>query len=236
MADESSLPLCSSCSDRQITTETKVVDVMDNEWTNKKHSLYLDNMEASFVNQLYNRENRSNDLVRWLSRTKTCTNKYVPDPENQTFGQFKVPPRDCWDKVKFKRMASEDDIRKHSHPLSKNLWIQHFRPSSASNEPHLSSANEMDNSDLACESIQESVGRMTEASDQNFVDMEVERGEELRRCSKKRSRPATSPTKDQVVPFFGQTSEDEEKGGSSKKLEIVEAALQVGLEDSGVRR
>ncbi|KAJ6809542.1 uncharacterized protein M6B38_161960 [Iris pallida] len=204
---------------------------MANKWTDKKHSLYLDSMEASFVKQLYNKENHSNDLVGWLSRTRTCRNKYVSDPENQTFGQFKVPHRDCRDKVKFERTESEDDIGNHSHPRSKNLWIQHFRQRTASNEPHLTSANEMDNNELVCQSIQESVGCMTEASDQNFEVMEVERGEELRSRSKKRARPAISPTKDQVVPSVGQTS-DEERGCSRKNSEITREVSQVGPETS----
>ncbi|KAK1263736.1 hypothetical protein QJS04_geneDACA021706 [Acorus gramineus] len=39
------------------------------EWTNEKHSLYLNSIEASFVNQLYSHGGQSKSMLAWLSRT-----------------------------------------------------------------------------------------------------------------------------------------------------------------------
>ncbi|KAJ6805592.1 uncharacterized protein M6B38_179910 [Iris pallida] len=243
--------------------EGKVVGVMDTEWTDKKHNLFLRSMEASFVNQLHRSDYDLKDLVSWLSRTQTYSNRSGLDPDTRTFGQFKVRNRE---KAKFKSTNNKDDIDNESPPLSENLWIQHFRPCLISKEPQLPSANDIVNGEFARQSIQlrsqrnereattskqtlhytshkhhhEPVVSMTEVSDQNFVDTEIEGGEKLkRRCTKKRARPVISRTKDQVVPFVGQTSDEETKErneeGSSKNLRITEAALQMGPEPSSFK-
>ncbi|KAK1308233.1 Oligopeptide transporter 8 [Acorus calamus] len=46
-----------------------VVEPASGEWTNEKHSSYLNSMEASFVNQLYCHGGQSRNMIGWLSRT-----------------------------------------------------------------------------------------------------------------------------------------------------------------------
>lgn len=45
-----------------------MIESLLTEWTDKKHNLYLNSIEASFVKQLYNPDNLLRDLHVWSSR------------------------------------------------------------------------------------------------------------------------------------------------------------------------
>ncbi|KAF8410062.1 hypothetical protein HHK36_002584 [Tetracentron sinense] len=93
-----------------------VAESIATEWTDEKHSLYLNSMEASFVDQLYH----SMDLH---GRSSQKENR--PDPNSS--GQFKVLRGGCWQKINFERAQCQFDIAGESRVLLENPWIQHFR-------------------------------------------------------------------------------------------------------------
>lgn len=66
---------------------------MATKWTDEKHRLYLDSMEASFVKQLYNNEYGPINTLGSLSRAQVQTNSSASessDVKSQPFGQV------CW--------------------------------------------------------------------------------------------------------------------------------------------
>ncbi|XP_021898601.1 uncharacterized protein LOC110815231 isoform X1 [Carica papaya] len=175
------------------------------EWTNEKHRLYLESIETSFVNRLYN----SSDLLSWrqqkgnLSNIKSsrqaCCNPRVPS------GQFKVLRRGCWQKVNFERPGVQLNKEDESLGFLASPWIRHFSPvykpqvlapaslqgSSALKSQAIASTARKDvpyNPESATGSRQFHVYRSplqdqdfidsteAEVSDQNFVDEEI-RGE-----------------------------------------------------------
>ncbi|ONK64624.1 uncharacterized protein A4U43_C07F28110 [Asparagus officinalis] len=204
---------------------------MATKWTDEKHRLYLDSIEASFVKQLYNSEYSSNDLLGSSSRTqihRTSSCSESSNLKNQSFGQFKVLRRGCWGKLKSER--ADTRYENESQKLPAGPWIQHFKSNSAAREPHATSEDQMVEKNQVNQSNNSiywrhgrkattskqpppffsqkvnkvSVGSITEVSDQNFAYMEDERAEELKKsCGAKRARNAASSVRDQVVPFVG---------------------------------
>ncbi|KAF5207257.1 hypothetical protein FRX31_003156 [Thalictrum thalictroides] len=59
---------------------------MSIEWTNEKHSLYLNSMEASFVKQLYNHEYNAMDMLGWRSRRRNQHNSSSSGQSNANVG------------------------------------------------------------------------------------------------------------------------------------------------------
>ncbi|KAJ0975999.1 hypothetical protein J5N97_017964 [Dioscorea zingiberensis] len=220
--------------DRELETQgsdnLKVEDSLSMEWTDEKHSLYLNSMEASFVDLLYRNKYHLKDLHGLPSRTRKHTNSLGVDAKTVSSGQFKVLRRGCWEKLNFEKAAeSHNDTESEAHLLSANPWIQHFRPSSIGKELHVPSYNLMDVNDSSTQPInlsnqnneraatssmqfpcfsrichQDSVGCCTEVSDQNFVDQEPEGGKKLSitgRKKKAKTAATKEPFKDQVVPL-----------------------------------
>ncbi|KAI7737508.1 hypothetical protein M8C21_020993 [Ambrosia artemisiifolia] len=173
--------------------ETSIMDSQKDEsskWTNKKHSLYLKSIEASFVDQLYNsldmqtKNIYSSDAI---STWKNHPNTFIPS------GQFKVLQRGCWSKKCFKREKSHLKVADGPQVSPSNPWIQHFtngslkRLSSASTSPQYPITDSRLHQEMDCSNA--------EVTDQNFVDDTT--------CSRKRTRTSkvAHSGNDQVVPL-----------------------------------
>ncbi|OAY66679.1 uncharacterized protein LOC109721207 [Ananas comosus] len=187
-----------------------VLDFMSAGWTDEKHTLYLNSMEASFVDQLYNNEYHSMDL---LGRS--------PRPQKYSSpSQFKVLRGGCWENLIFERSKSRVGNRNETRHLSGNPWIRHFRSYSSGKDVNAGTSQRSEDrkptvqstqqeswlpeKETACSQLshQDLIDRSTEVSDQNFVDEEVEgAAESSRACKRKRSRsPVYNLLNDQVVP------------------------------------
>ncbi|KAF8405020.1 hypothetical protein HHK36_009916 [Tetracentron sinense] len=208
-----------------------VAEPMSTEWTDEKHSLYLNFMEASFVNQLY----CSMDLLGWWSQENPPdANTSRPSNANTRIssGKFKVLREGCGQKINFERTQPPLDIADESQVLVENPWIRHFR--SGGKCQNGTSPNLQEYGSIPSETIQlrvkktlacglatsskqlpvchshlcrqDSVGSNTgliEVSDQNFIDEDHE-GEKLSSlCRAKRMKTLVgdASSKDQVVPF-----------------------------------
>lgn len=201
-----------------------VVDSLSNGWTDEKHNLYLNSIEATFVKQLYGREHVSSNLSRWFSKSQKKPNPSQLNPNNQKPGQFKVMSQGCWENLKFEGTKSREAIEESCYILA-NPWLQHLKLVSIGKRAQ-TSAN-MDNNDFlnplinlssqmevkktsskqlpVCHPVmyyQDLVSSRAEASDQNFVDAGHEQAEEpVNARLKKRSRRTPEPQFiDQIVP------------------------------------
>ncbi|KAG9135215.1 hypothetical protein Leryth_013484 [Lithospermum erythrorhizon] len=81
-------------------------------WTDEKHGLYLNSMEASFVNQLHD----SIDILGWTSQKHTC------------YGQFKVFRQGWRGNIKFSRDEAELNNGDESgvDQITSNPWIRRY--------------------------------------------------------------------------------------------------------------
>lgn len=207
MGENDPLERAIEATNSQIVSASKVIDTMAIGWTDEAHRLYLDSIEASFVKRLYRSKYSSKNLPAWLPRTKTNTNSSESDSNDQSFDQFKVLRKGCWEKLKVGRAKNQDENDDEPCKLAENPWIQHFRSHCTTKEPHATLASQLKDSNLAGPLVHLinkrnereatcskeppsspspcsrkihgfSVGGITEFSDQNFVDMESEREEE----------------------------------------------------------
>ncbi|KAI3777408.1 hypothetical protein L1987_47208 [Smallanthus sonchifolius] len=177
--------------------ESSIMDSQEKEsskWTNEKHSLYLQSIEASFVDQLYN----PLDMLSCQTRNTSCSDaistwKNHPDTCIPS-GQFKVLRRGCWSKKSFKGKNShlKDADRPHVSPA--NPWIQHFK--NGSHKRLGSTATSLQYPVPDSQLDQEPGCTITEVMDQNFV--------EDTSCSRKRVRASkiSHSSNYQVVPHF----------------------------------
>ncbi|KAL5705724.1 hypothetical protein ACHQM5_023987 [Ranunculus cassubicifolius] len=100
------------------------------EWTNEKHSSYLDSMEASFVRRLHSHGYHSMDMLGQSSRLANLQDCNMSLQSNandlKPSNQFKVLQRGCWKKINF-----ESDHPKNNtdecRVLLENQWVRHFR-------------------------------------------------------------------------------------------------------------
>ncbi|KAK1281353.1 hypothetical protein QJS04_geneDACA020720 [Acorus gramineus] len=110
-----------------------VVEPSSSEWTNEKHSSYLNSIEASFVNQLYRHGGQSRSMIGWLSRTHRSL---APESSQSNSccrvpsGQFKVLHKGCWKKLNFERDHTSSNQCNENQMLAANPWVQHFISSS----------------------------------------------------------------------------------------------------------
>ncbi|KAJ8771763.1 hypothetical protein K2173_027994 [Erythroxylum novogranatense] len=200
------------------TSEGSVVTKsMSTEWTDEKHSLYLESMETSFVIQLY----KSMNLQGWRLQ------KEASDPKLYR----RVRCGDCnhsGQKMNYQRTETQRNMKEESRDHLANRWIQRFmsvRKPQAVGSPDLleTSASKSPKFDLngkmatSCGSAASSkncrlphsfsykhelVDCSKEVSDQNFVDRDVETEKASNSCCSKRMRTsrADASSSDQVVP------------------------------------
>ncbi|KAI3761162.1 hypothetical protein L1987_51571 [Smallanthus sonchifolius] len=196
-----------SVSDFVEQEESSIMDSQENEsskWTNEKHSLYLQSIEASFVDQLYN----TLDMLRCQARNTNCSDAISTRKNHRNecipSSQFKVLHRGRWSKRSFKRENShlKDADRPHVSPC--NPWIQHF--GNGSHKRLGSTATSLQYPVPDSQLDQEPGCSITEVMDQNFV--------EDTSCSRKRVRASKigHSSNDRIVPYF--TSAATEMPGS----------------------
>lgn len=70
-----------------ILQDPQVADSVSKGWTDEKHTLFLNSIEASFVNELYNEHYHSKAFQGWLSRTKEHKGSTGPSENDMKYGQ-----------------------------------------------------------------------------------------------------------------------------------------------------
>ncbi|XP_068643818.1 cold-regulated protein 27-like isoform X2 [Aristolochia californica] len=156
------------------------------EWTDEKHSLYLNFIEASFVNQLYNHKYGSMESLDWYPRGKEAKGPNCSQSSSTSCfssGQFKVLRSGCWEKLNFEKTCSPRDARNET--LLAQPWVQHYRPPSCVKAPEVASPHLQENRWLVkkhritncgvakCSKLASKIDFVsidTEVSDQNFTD------------------------------------------------------------------
>ncbi|KAL1198690.1 Cold-regulated protein 27 [Cardamine amara subsp. amara] len=194
--------------------------MMDTEWTDEKHSLYLKSMEASFVDQLYN-------SLGALGNKENVPSTGFGSIRNSSQEQFKVLHDGFWQKINVKQPEYRGNGRLGggSREFLKSPWIKHYKslPKSqspvmdgGSSEPEnqvVSSSNGKKGIVICSSSSASSLKQMCshsrdrdqisigeEASDQNFVN-EVTKGENGSSKKMKTVMNDESSSTDQVVPL-----------------------------------
>ncbi|XP_042407118.1 cold-regulated protein 27-like [Zingiber officinale] len=147
------------------STDSQLVDSLSKGWTDEKHTLFLNSIESSFVNELHNGEYNSKAFYCGISRTNTHRGSCGQYEKNETdlkSGQFKVLYKESLVYNKGKKNAQ---LEIGSKTLSANPWIRHFRSPCVVTKrnsqftqpsPHIASEGHY--------------GEGTEVSDQNFMD------------------------------------------------------------------
>lgn len=149
---------------------------LSNGWTDEKHILFLNDIESSFVNELYNEKYDSSAHHRWLSRMKmrkgSCRQRERDQKPGQVVRdicieplmhiydvfnflirititlQLKVLRMGCWEDFVNDREKKDAEIETGFIPFSANPWIQHFRPTLIMKEKCLLSSDRIYNSHL----------------------------------------------------------------------------------------
>ncbi|KAL3514524.1 hypothetical protein ACH5RR_027241 [Cinchona calisaya] len=201
--------------------ESHKTESQSTQWTDQKHSLYLDSMEASFVNQLYD----SLDVLGGCSKQE-CTsepkssrqmNNGVPTPS----GQFKVFKDGSWVRVNFSNFSRElprPRKAEKSVPFLANPWIQHYRSSSR----HRTTISPTSQGQALVFRCQDSIGSNAEVTDQNFVDevFEEENTSRKRHQKCRKVSATTASSNDQVVPLAKLSLDIAADHGSQKQEEL----------------
>ncbi|XP_023760410.1 cold-regulated protein 27 [Lactuca sativa] len=132
------------------------------EWTDEKHNLYLNSMEASFVYQLYNSLDTRCGKTQNECFVDTKSSRKVHSGAHYPSGEFKVLQHGSWSRIDFRRENSVVNVADRPHVTSSNPWIQHFRKAKESISPQ-------ENGTLSTITQHTSYGN-TEVIDQNFVE------------------------------------------------------------------
>lgn len=125
----------------------ELADSLETEWTDEKHSSYLDSIEASFVKKMYDREYCSLDLcgqspkeMETLDPDSAESRLNFPSP----FNEFKVWQKGCWQTLPYADKSQHYSFSS----VGGSTWIQHFRaPVSKSQAIPASTVNECQRSD-----------------------------------------------------------------------------------------
>ncbi|KAG6524213.1 cold-regulated protein 27-like [Zingiber officinale] len=203
------------------STDSQLVGSLSNGWTDEKHITFLNDIESSFVNELYNEKYDSSACHRWLSRMKMHKGSCGQCESDKKPGQLKVLRMGCWENFVYDRNENDAETETDFIPFSANPWIQHFRPTIITKEKCLLSSDKIDNSHLIGPSVhlendghygevtsskhnccQGSVGSSAEASDQNFIDDELisEKRSSISRKRRLGTRVVHDSINDQLVP------------------------------------
>ncbi|RZR77012.1 hypothetical protein BHM03_00001960, partial [Ensete ventricosum] len=202
--------------------DPQLVDSPSNGWTDEKHALFLNSIEASFVNELYNEEYHSRAFLGQLSRIKTHKGSCGPYKNDLKSGQvFKVLQTGCQESFRFDGDKNHAGMKNGSLPLSANPWIQHFQSPPFMKEWQFKSSDRVDDVEFVKSSFQlanercdseatssknichqDWVGSSIEVSDQNFIADELVAGKRSSQVWRKRRRGNAvvhEPINDHVV-------------------------------------
>ncbi|XP_042435448.1 cold-regulated protein 27-like [Zingiber officinale] len=169
--------------------DSRLVDSLSKGWTDEKHTLFLNSIESSFVNELHNGEYNSKAFLGWISRTNVHKGSCRPYETDLKPDQFKVLRKGCWENLVYDRDKKNAQIEVDSFPLSANPWIKHFRSPWITSEKNLKSSDRIRDSEFTRPSLhvaseghygegtsikqnysQNLDGDSEEVSDQNFLD------------------------------------------------------------------
>ncbi|KAF5444372.1 hypothetical protein F2P56_036854 [Juglans regia] len=99
------------------------------EWTDEKHSLYIDSLEASFVTKLQ----QSMHMHAWHSQANTWGSYSAEEPRSKSTGNssdlFVVLRDGSWQKINFERNVPLLDSTAYSQVVLRSPWIRHFTSS-----------------------------------------------------------------------------------------------------------
>ncbi|XP_044474754.1 cold-regulated protein 27-like [Mangifera indica] len=161
--------------------DSPVAESVSTEWTDEKHSLYLKSMEASFVNQLYN----STDFLRWRfdqnNVSDIASSRQIQRPSS---GQ--VLRRGGWLRINFQR----PDLKLHKayESAGKSQTVLSMGAVALAG-PENRATNSSGNKAVSCYLCHhDMLGSCTEASDQNFIDDEIEGEKASRMRSSKKMK------------------------------------------------
>ncbi|CAL9118566.1 unnamed protein product [Musa textilis] len=136
------------------STDSRLVDSLLNGWTDEKHALFLNSIEASFVNDLYNGEYHSKAFLGQLSRIKTHKGSFGPYENDLKSGQFKVLQTGCRASLRFDGDNNHAGMENGSLSLSANPWIEHFRSPPFMKEWQFKSSDRVDDVEFIKSSFQ----------------------------------------------------------------------------------
>lgn len=198
---------------RNSDPDSQKSDSVGTEWTDEKHNEYLQSMEASFVDQLYN----SLDLHGSLSHKE-----HPSDPKSSRkmhvstripSGQFKVLRDGCWTKINVRRGETPSRIANDPREISVNPWVRHYR-SGHRHQSHQTVASPSIQGKAILDSTNpfhmlqpnpchhDSADSNTEVTDQNFVDDDHDKevANQTGIVDKIKTSVIASTRSDQVVP------------------------------------
>ncbi|KAG6475157.1 hypothetical protein ZIOFF_064375 [Zingiber officinale] len=136
-----------------ILFDSRLVDSLSKGWTDEKHTLFLNSIESSFVNELHNGEYNSKAFLGWISRTNVHKGSCRPYETDLKPDQFKVLRKGCWENLVYDRDKKNAQIEVDSFPLSANPWIKHFRSPWITSEKNLKSSDRIDDSEFTRPSL-----------------------------------------------------------------------------------
>ncbi|XP_062091272.1 cold-regulated protein 27-like isoform X2 [Humulus lupulus] len=200
------------------------------EWTDEKHNMYLNSLEASFVEELYN----SNRFGGWGVKKNSCT-PYSSD-------QFVVLGDGCWKKINYEKKEPLLSSAAESRLVMHNQWIRHFSNSNkrrtlacsdkgrvavCSNETHsrgkperlCGSASGLEYNPVCHKCHQDLCDSTAEVSDQNFME-DISGVKPSCKSVVKRLKTAASDdsNNDQIVPSM-----------PSKKFHAADASIAYSI-------
>ncbi|XP_031491751.1 cold-regulated protein 27-like isoform X2 [Nymphaea colorata] len=209
---------------------TMTEDSLVTDWTDEKHRLYINSMEASFVSQLHSQKHFSSSLLSWLQKKRKLQNQrpeLMSTSTSGSTGQFEVLQEGSWKRLNFDDTEFQADVLGSQQDLLVNPWIRHFKSGSSSKGrrvtsaklqgeydghigelrevvPHSSKSHFTQTSNhLSHMSVQKYFGNNSEASDQNFSEEEGEENNFVKgiQMEEPESRNNEASAFDQVVPF-----------------------------------
>ncbi|WOH02861.1 hypothetical protein DCAR_0522251 [Daucus carota subsp. sativus] len=194
---------------RNSDPDSQKSDSVGTEWTDEKHNEYLQSMEASFVDQLYNSLDLhgSQSHKEHLSDPKSSRQMHVST--RIPSGQFKVLRDGCWTKVNFRRGEAPSRIANDPRDISVNPWVRHYR-SGHRHQTHQTVASPSIQGKTILDSKNpfhmlqpnlchhDTADSNTEVTDQNFVDEDLDK--EVASQTEIKAAVLASTSSDQVVP------------------------------------
>ncbi|XP_074583941.1 cold-regulated protein 27-like [Curcuma longa] len=175
-------------------------------WTDEKHNLYLNCMESSFINQLYNKENSSSDLLDFLPPVTPKPMKKLGSTSNfcHFSCQFEFLGTSSQN---FARKRTQFEMKNGTRQLFENPWIRHFTSRGTLNQvdsnelinramPSRNASTNQKQADSSHMSRQHYAGNIAEVSDQNFDDVDSEGQSEEQVAKRKKSHSVEPPVKD----------------------------------------
>ncbi|KAL8145165.1 cold-regulated protein 27-like [Apium graveolens] len=216
---------------RNSDPDSQKSDSVGTEWTDEKHNEYLQSMEASFVDQLYNSLDLHGSMSHKEHSSDPKSSRQMHVSTRIPSGQFKVLRDGCWTKINVRRGEPPSRVANDPRDISVNPWVRHYR-SGHRHQIHQTVASHSLQGKAILDSKNpfhmlqpnpchhDSADNNTEVTDQNFVDEDLDKevASQTGVVDKIKTSVIASTSTDQVVPCreFAVT-EDVENISSSVK-------------------